>query len=659
MPQIRVDCALQMAQEQHRAGRFAEAEGLYRQILSQLPDNLGAMHPLAVLLAQQGRGNEALPLMRRVVQLQPQAAAAHSDLGNLLRDQGRLDDAVAALRCAIALQPDWAPAHGNLANVLRDQGRTDDAVAAYRRAIQLKPDYFEAYSNLGNALVDKGNLNEAITCYQRAIQLMPGFAMAHNNLGVALKKMGRLDEALAAFRRAIELVPEYPDAHNNLGQALEAIGRLDEAIAAYHRAIQLKPDLAGAFSNLGNALLDQRRVNDSISACRRAIEIQPDMAEAHNNLGNALSDSGCLDEAIAAYRQALRLKPDYAQALNNLGGALIDSGRFDEPQSLFRRAMQIDPEFPDAHWNLALFLLLHGNFAEGLPEYEWRWKVKKVLRPPPFSQPRWDGHDLNGQTILLQAEQGFGDAIQFIRYAPLVAARGARVIVQCPVDLKRLFSRMPIFFGMPGSQVLAAGEPLPKFDFHCPLLSLPLAFKTDLHSIPSSVPYLQADPELVETWRGKLPTGDNRRRIGLAWAGSATHVNDRNRSILPANFAPLAQVKDDAFYSLQKGDSAKSLPPAGMSLIDFTYYLKDFADTAAMIENLDMVISVDTSVAHLAGAMGKPVWLLLPCNPDWRWMLQRLDSPWYPTMRLFRQKRAGEWRAAIEETAAALRTGER
>jgi tetratricopeptide (TPR) repeat protein len=509
--------ALQMAQEQHRAGRFAEAEGFYRQILSQLPDHPGAMHSLAVLLVQRGRVDEALPLMRRVVQLKPQDAAAHS----------------------------------------------------------------------------------------------------------------------------------------NLGQALEAIGRLDEAVAAYRRAIQLKPDLAGAFSNLGNALLDQRRLSDSIAACRRAIELQPDMAEAHNNLGNALSAAGCLDEAIAAYSQALRLNPNYVQALSNLGGTLIDSGRLDEPVNLFRRALQIDPEFPDAHWNLAIFLLLHGNFAEGLPEYEWRWKVKKVLRPPPFSQPRWDGHDLNGRTILLHAEQGFGDAIQFIRYAPMVAARGGRVIVQCPMELKRLFSQIP------GIQVLAAGDPLPKFDFHCPLLSLPLAFKTDLQSIPSSAPYLSADPELVETWRGKLPTGDNRRRIGLAWAGAATHANDRNRSILPANFAPLAQVKDAVFYSLQKGDAAKSPPPAGMALIDFTSDLKDFADTAAMIENLDLVIAADTSVAHLAGAMGKPVWVLLPCNPDWRWMLHRLDSPWYPTMRLFRQKRAGEWQATIEETAAALRKGER
>jgi tetratricopeptide (TPR) repeat protein len=653
MNALPVGRALQMAHEQQRAGRFAEAEGLYRQILSQLPDQPDAMHSLAVLLAQRGRGDEALPLMRRAVQLKPRDAAAHSDLGNMLRDQGRLDDAAAALRLSIALQPDLAMAHANLANVLRDQGRTDDAIAAYRRAIQLNGDYFEAYSNLGNALVDKGSLNEAVASYQRAIELMPGFAMAHNNQGVALKKLGRPDEAVAAFRRAIQLAPVYPEAHNNLGQALEAIGRLDEAVAAYRHAIQLKPDLAGAFCNLGNALFAQRRFNDSIAACRRAIELRPDMAEAHNNLGNALSAAGYLDEAIAAYGQALRLNPNYVQALSNLGGTLIDIGRLDEPQALFRRALQIDPDFPDAHWNLALFLLLRGNFAEGLPEYEWRWKVKAMPRPPRFSQPRWDGGDLNGRTILLHAEQGFGDAIQFIRYAPLVAARGGRVIVQCPAELKRLFSRTPDI------QVFAAGEPLPNFDFHCPLLSLPLAFKTDLQSIPSSVPYLSADPELVKAWRAKLPRGDNCRRIGLAWAGAATHVNDRNRSILPADLAPLAQVKDAAFYSLQKGDAAKNLPPAGMDLIDFTSDLKDFADTAAMIENLDMVIAVDTSVAHLAGAMGKPVWLLLPCNPDWRWMLHRLDSPWYPTMRLFRQQRAGQWRATIEETAAALRKGER
>jgi Flp pilus assembly protein TadD len=480
--------------------------------------------------------------------------------------------------------------------------------------------------------------------------LEPGFARAYSNLGVALEQLNRSEEAAAAFARAIELAPDFAEAHSNLGRSLESVGRRDAAIVAHERAVRLKPDSAPMLCNLGNALQNNKQVDRAITVLRRAVEIQPQFAEAHNNLGNALCDRGDADEAIASYRHALHLRPDYADAMSNLASILIDHVRLEEPEGLLRRAIEVDPNCADAHWNLAIFLLLHGDFAKGLPEYEWRWKVKGVMRgSPKLPQPPWDGSELDGKTIFLHTEQGVGDAIQFIRYVPMVAARGGRIILRCPIELKRLFEQVPRI-----QQIINLNEPLPEFDAHCPLLSLPLAFKTDLNSIPAEVPYLRADPSLAKAWKNKLAIPKNVRKIGLAWAGAGIHSNDRNRSTTLSSFAALADVRDAAYFSLQKGNAATNPPPAGLAISDFTSELNDFAYTAALIENLDLVITVDTSVAHLAGAMGKPVWVLLPCNPDWRWMYDRTDSPWYPTMRLFRQSKPNDWAMVVGEVVRGL-----
>jgi tetratricopeptide (TPR) repeat protein len=653
MAEISVDRAFEIAVAHYRAGRWAEAEGVYRQILVRIPDNVVVMHQLGILLAQQeSRREEAVQLLTRVVQLQPNNAEAHNDLGNALRDVGRLNEAATALSRAVALKPELALAHANLGNVLRDLGRLDEAIEGLGRAIQIKPDFAAAYSNLGNALFDKGQMENAVGAFRRAIQLDPGFAAAHSNLGVALESLHRSEEAAAAFQRAIELAPDYAEAHSNLGRSLESLGRLDAAIAAHERAVQLKPDLAPLLCNLGNALQNNKQVERAIAVLRRAVGLQPQFAEAHNNLANALSDRGDVDEAIASYRQALRLKPDYADAMSNLAGALIDRGKLDEPEGLLRRAIEVDPQCADAHWNLAIFLLLHGDFERGLLEYEWRWKVKSVVRgSPKLLQAPWDGRELDGQTILLHTEQGIGDAIQFIRYAPMVAARGGQIILRCPIELKRLFAAIPEI-----ERIVDLNERLPEFDVHCPLMSLPLAFKTDLNSIPATVPYLRADPALAEAWKEKLASWVNVRKIGLAWSGAAIHSNDRNRSTTLSSLAPLAEIEDVVYFSLQKGEATKQPRPEGLAISDFTADLNDFADTAALIGNLDLVITVDTSVAHLAGAMGKPVWVLLPSNPDWRWMYDRADSPWYPTMRLFRQGKAKDWAAVLDKVTRQLMT---
>jgi Flp pilus assembly protein TadD len=519
-----------------------------------------------------------------------------------------------------------------------------------------------ACDNIRRGMDNHGtSLDQALAAYRQAVMLQPGSAVAHHNLGNALRDGGRLVEAVAEFRQALALKPDLMESHISLGNALARLGQLEEAVAVYRRATALKPSSAQAYSNLGCLLRAQGQLDAAMAAFRQAVALKPDLAEAHYNLGNGLYDQGLLEQASAAYRQALALRPGIAGAWNNLGNCLRDLDDLDAAIAAYRRAVAIEPNYADAHSNLALALLLHGDFAAAWPEHEWRWRCQGLIFPGPLPAPRWDGGDLAGRTILLRAEQGFGDTLQFIRYVPLVAARCGRVVVECQAELVTLLR------GMPGiGQLVAHGDALPAFDVYCPLLSLPLLFGTGLSNIPGTVPYLSADAARAEQWAARIASeaaaqgspGAGRRplRVGLAWAGRRTHINDHNRSIRPQALAPLGQVPQVSFYSLQKGSPAPGAPPppSGLHLIDWTTELRDFADTAALVANLDLVITVDTSVAHLAGAMGKPVGVLLPFVPDWRWMRGRADSPWYPTMRLFRQPRRGDWEAVLRQVVVEL-----
>ncbi len=374
---------------------------------------------------------------------------------------------------------------------------------------------------------------------------------------------------------------------------------------------------------------------------RSAVALDANIPEAWANLGNELSNDFQYDEAMDCYQRALKLRPDFADAHCNLGALLQKTlPTLDPAIAAYEKAIAIEPNFALAHWDLGLALLLRGDYARGLPEYEWRWRTETVVVPRKFPQPHWDGGDLGGRTILLHAEQGFGDTIHMARYVPLVAARGGKVILECQPPLRRIMQ------GLSGAQqVVAAGEHLPAFDVHCPLLTLPLVFRTTAQTIPASVPYVRADRELARQWSERLPPESGHPLVGLVWAGRPENKNDRNRSMRLADFAPLAAVKNARFVNLQLGPAADQIrrSPARLELLDFTSDLRDFADTAALVANLDLVIAVDTAVAHLAGALAKPIWILIPTMPDWRWMLDREDSPWYPTMRIFRQKTRGDW----------------
>jgi tetratricopeptide (TPR) repeat protein len=495
-----------------------------------------------------------------------------------------------------------------------------------------------------------GRLAEAENCYQRVLAAQPDHADALHLLGIVAHQARRHDLAVELIGQAIKRDGQNPIYLSNLGVVLKDQGRVDEATTAYRHAIRLKPDYAEAYSNLGYALWEEGKVDEAVAACRQAIRFNPGLAEAHSNLGIALKTLGRLDEAVAECRQAIRTRPDFADAHANLGIALKDQGKLDEAVAACRQALRIKPDFGDAHWNEALLSLLTGDFELGWPKSEWRWKsASSGLSMRNFAQPLWLGAEtLDGKTILLHSEQGLGDTIQFCRYVPLVAARGARVILEVQEPLRQLMS------GLAGvSQCISKGEPLPHFDLHCPLLSLPLAFETRLDSIPSAIPYLSVPAHELD-WEARLGPRD-RPRIGLVWSGNPRHRDDRHRSIELNALSPLFDFAA-TFVSLQKdlraGDEA--VLQERSHILNLGSSLVTFAHTAALISHLDLVISVDTSVAHLAGALGRPVWVLLPFVPDWRWLLDREDSPWYPTARLFRQNHAREWHGVVHRVRSAL-----
>jgi tetratricopeptide (TPR) repeat protein len=639
--------------EHHQAGRLQAAERIYRQILAAEPQHADAWHLLGLIAHQVGKQQFAVEYIAYAIRLSPSVAAFHNNLGVSYQALGRLDEAAACWRRAVELQPDYAEAHANLGNLLREHGHTDQAIVCYRRALQLRPDYAEAHNSLGFALRRQGRLDEAAACYRRALELNPGFAEAHNNLGSLWQIQGRLPEAVACYRRARELKPDFAQAHSNLGNALREQGKLDEAVACCRRALELNPQFAGACHNLAVALSCQGQFAEATACYRRVCDLNPASAESHLNLGNALRMQGKLDDAAACFHRAMELKPGYADAHDVLGNLLQDQGRLDDAAACYRRAIELEADHAEAHFDLSQIWLLRGQFAQGWPEYHWRWRTKTFGRLP-FRQPWWDGGSLEGRTIFLHAEQGFGDTIQFIRYASMVKQRGAKVVVQCQRPLLRLLASCP------GIDVLmGAGDPLPEFDVHAPLLSLPGILQTSLDNVPATVPYLFPPPALVDRWREELGHLGG-LKVGIGWQGRTSYAGDCWRSIPLRCFAPLAEMTGVRLVSLQKKAGRDQLAEVGdrFRIVDFADQMDEaagpFMDTAALMTQLDLVITSDTAVAHLAGALGLPVWVALPLSPEWRWLLDRSDSPWYPTMRLFRQKKLGDWASVFEEIRGAL-----
>lgn len=519
---------------------------------------------------------------------------------------------------------------------LHQAGRLQEAELCYRKILEREPDNPDVFHLLGLIAHQSGRQDIAIALIRNAIERKPQSSLFHFNLGNVYRHLQDYENAMQSYLQAVRLQPDY--------------------LEAYDRILLLQPDFTEAYLHRGNARLNRRLVPEAIADFGKVLELRPDHAVAWNNMGTALEQSdGRSEEIIAAYQRAIALKPDFFEACNNLGVVYQYQNRYDEAIEQYRRAITFNPDFEEAHFNLSLVLLVTGQFAEGWKEYEWRTRKQdwQTTGAHSFSIPRWKGEPFAGRELFVYDEQGMGDTLQFVRYLPMVRELGGKVVLETAAPLVDLLKGAGV-----ADEIVCrpfASDPNTRFDYHVPLLSLPQLFQTDPAAIPAEIPYLKASPEKAAHWRSRIDP--SRFSVGIVWAGKPSHRNDRNRSCPLETFYPLLTMEGIQVIGLQKGEAAAQA--AGLSLpTDFQNVgpaLDSFEDTAGMIENLDLMITVDTSVAHLAGAMGRPVWLLVPFSPDWRWLLDRNDTPWYPTMRLFRQTEPGDWGAVFRKVKKELK----
>ncbi|QIE28893.1 Tetratricopeptide repeat protein (plasmid) [Caballeronia sp. SBC1] len=639
-------------------GQPADAQAYWRQAIEAKPDFIDAYNNLGMLLKGLGSLVEAEVIYRQLLGIRPDLAEASNNLGAVLYDLGRLRDAETAYRQALAIRADYAQAHYNLGIVLYDMRRWHEAERAYRQALVLSPDA-GAFNNLGNVLKELARLPEAEAAYRQALVLRPQYADALNNLANVLKELGRLPEAELACRMALTIRPDFAEAHLNLGALMVAFKRLPEAEVSYRQALAVRPDYAEAHYNLGIVLQALDRLPEAEAAYGQALLIRPDIVEAHNNLGNVLWALHRPADAVAAYRRALALRPDLAEGHHNLGNVLEELGHLTDAEAAFRRALAIRADYHDAKVSLSTLLLSMGEFEEGWRLYDSRYEQLGFIHHQTQSWlkcPRWRGEALAGKSLLLWQEDGLGDMVQFGRYLPQLKAQGAsHVAFACAPALHRLFAAVEGVDAVLDHE--AAQGRAHEYDYWASPMSAPLHLRTTPDTIPDPI-RLTPDPLLVEHWRTRLATLPPGRKVGLVWKGNPKHHNDANRSLPSlATFAPLWSVSGVSFVSLQKGQGEEEgqSPPAGLPLLHLGTDLRDFADTAAIIGELDLLICVDTAAAHIAASLGKPCWVLLPREDiDWRWMRERDDSPWYPqTLRLFRQAADESWSTAVERVRLA------
>ena len=564
---------------------------------------------------------------------------------------GRTVRAEACYRSSLKADP-CCPQTLHLLGLLAQQaGEYRQSIRWLEQALTLNPGDPDTLKSLAESHLGQGQIQAACTCYQQLVKAIPKSAEAHHRLGKTQERLGDWPGATGSYQQALALQPDAADVYASLARLKSKQGAHKEAMESCRRALELDPIRHEIHTQLGNALIELGDYGAAVEALRCALALKPDSAPAVIGLGYFFERKGDLASAIDSYRNALKLDPQLGNAHLHLGTAHLLQGELEKATLCFEQLLKLEPDSAEARAFLGLIHLKQGNFRQGFPEYESRWSTPYGLRfRRTLSQPLWKGEPLDGSRILLHAEQGMGDTLQSIRYVPLVAARGAKVILEVQPRLHRLLTPTE-----GAAEVISRDTPLPEFDWQCPLLSLPLALGTELNTIPGKAPYLHPDPALVQVWRQRLE--GNSLRIGLAWAGNPLHPHEHWRSIPLELLAPLTHIKGTTFYSLQMGAPASQVkqPGSQAQIVDLQDEQKDFADTAAIVANLYLVISIDTSVAHLAGAMGKPVWILLSKSSDWRWLLDREDSPWYPTARLFRQSTLGKWDDLISQIEREVR----
>ncbi len=668
-------------------GRLEEALTCHDRALAVRPAYAEAWCNRGIVLQDLGRKTEALASQEQAIALKHAFPEAWSNRGSLLHDLGRSAEALVCYDTALSLAPASSATWYNRAVALRDLGRRQDALASYDKAIALTRDYPQAWCNRGNVLAELGRWGEALASYDEALRLWPAYADAWYNKGNALREEKRTLEALAAYDTALAHRPHYPEALCNRANALRELGQLEAALLSSQAALRQRPRYAAAWHNRGLILYDLLRAEEAVAAFDEALALQdiypeawtsrgvvmrdmmraeealacfdkataqkPEAPEAWSNRAAALQDLERLEDALASCDRAIELRPSYAEAWSNRGIVLLALGRAAESIASFERALSFDGASPTIGFNLAVARLYSGDFERGLAGYECRWhrdRPEKPLIAGPW--PLWQGEPLEGRTIVVHFEQGLGDALQFVRYLPLLAARGGHVIFVIPAKMHRILSA-----SLRGIDVRTDFAAHDAADFHLPLMSLPHRLGTRLETIPAAPSYLAAPPERVTKWRDRL--GSHGYRIGICWHGNKQGTVDR-RSVPLSCFAPLAALPGVRLVGLQKGQGLEQLAtlPPGMAIEmpreDFDEGPDAFLDTAGLMMNLDLVIASDTSLAHLAGALGRPVWLLLRKIPEWRWQAEGDTTPWYPTMRLFRQSRDHDWNEVFERVTAAL-----
>jgi tetratricopeptide (TPR) repeat protein len=646
--------------------RMADGRDLLNRLFRLDPDYGPAFATLGDALAVSGQHDAAVAVFQRAIKRRPFEAGLHAKHGVSLAARSRFVEAEAAYRCALALDPDLIQARFNLAVALAGQRRVVEAERIYRDVIAREPQHRGAWVNLGNLLADRNEPEEAVIAYRWA--LAPD-AQDHGsrrsaqdatvvtalaNLAASLCELGRLDEATEACRRALALDPNHAPTNTNLGIILDAQGDLDGAVDAHRRAVAADPTCVKGHVNLAAALRRIGALDEAIEACRRALALDPDHAPAHTDLGIILDAKGDFEGAVVAHRRAVAADPTHARAHANLAVALRTTGALDEALATTHRAVALDPDDPMVRFNHAHALLMNGHLTHGFEEFRWGAKCRNWAEGyPAFAEPEWQGESFVGRTLLLYAEAGLGDTLQFVRYLPMAAKRGGSIVLQVQAPLVPLLRAN---CADPTITVIALGDPRPRFDLQSPLMGLPRLFGTTLDTIPADVPYLHPDSAKLAQWRSILGN-ESLLKVGVVWAGNPRHKGDRLRSLAAETLLPRLVMPAVRLHSLQKTPRAAdvtTLAKLADDIVDLAPALGDFSDTTAAVAALDLVITVDTSVAHLAGALGRPVWMLLPHALDWRWLRDREDTPWYPSMRLFRQRTPLVWDDVITRATTEL-----
>ena len=633
-----------------QSGRYTVAEERIRQALALDSQHADSLYLSGLLSAQADKIDAAIDFVTRAVRVDQTKPDYFSALGVLLARKGQFAEALKSYNIALALKPDSAGVWVCIGDLERGQKRFQEALLAYDRALSIDPRNLEAADRSGELLIEMRRYADALARFEQSDAIRPGRSDTLFKKGVCLQLLARLDEAAANYTMALAADAKNHVARNNLGAVLLELGQLEEAVAHLRKSIQNRPNDARALNNLGLALTRLKQLDEALPVLDRAVAFDPNLAEAINNRGNVLRQLDRADEAMADFDRALALKPAYGNAHANRAACLDSLSRYQEAFAGYKTALVLNPDDGDAHWNFAINRLRVGDYRTGWAEAEWRWKAPSLrIHRRQWNRPLWLGSQpVAGKTVLVFNDQGLGDAIQFCRYVPKLAALGARVVLEIDEPLKELLSALP---GV--AQCLVKGEALPDHDYYCPLMSLPLAFGTMVDTVPSDVPYLSTDRH-HKSWQAFFGA-TAKPRIGLVWSGNPTHGNDRNRSMPLKMLTPLFDVGAQ-LVSLQKnardGDLAFLRQRSG--ILDAAPEIGNFADTAALVEQLDLVISVDTSVAHLAGALGRPVWILLPHVPDYRWLLGRSDNVWYPTARLYRQTAKRDYAEVVDRVRADL-----